>query len=788
MTVILSEDFTGYAAGTEVQNISGWAVYAEFPSQRSAPKVNSSGQLYSTTTDTSMCYYNTGNLSNYSKVKFLYQFSGSFIKGGPAVRVIDRYTWITIELRSLTTTAIIYRYPGISASDLVVYPIGIVIGDTVELQVDDATNTIEMFVNGVSAGAPLSIASISTPTTNAGIAVFGARDPLYDYVELGTKYDDIITINPNLDRKVFAVIGDSRPHTISGTYESPTIPTFIDCKVEEYVSGSTVLDWTELDGSPSGGLYSGVLNFPPGPFYKIRTRFRNAPSISTESARIGFGEVIALEGQSNTFNITGSGYAVTANDNVVFFDGANYVVPTSGAIVEGLNKIAVSNNRCVAYYTTAVSATSISQHLPPMGTNYDNRVAALIAVGGKLTGTWWGQGESGESEAYYASLGILYEDILDRTGQDGPTCPLFIVQLGRDVGGSGNWQDTRNAQTSYAYDNANAYISHQTIDLPMTDELHRNSSGLVMEAERFGDSYNNYKGVISYNGRGPIPTSATYTGNTLTMTYSLNGSTGLVVPSGAENLFELTNDNFSTIVKPVSVSYTSPNKIVMTFSSIPASSDKIRSHQGQDFTLSTLPTGDLQYNTQNVMVEPINIALPVTEVVGNSPPIADGGSEQSVEAGAEFVLNFTGSYDIDGTISSYNITQTEGDSVTLTGSGDIRTGTAPSTDAGQQLIFSLTVTDNEGAVSSPSLLIVNVAAVVVEQSTATITILGIVDGDYPIKLWSETTNLLLYNGDVTFSSNQASVLIDAPVETDFSGRWLGSNPPSTGTGLYGTTE
>jgi hypothetical protein len=94
-----------------------------------------------------------------------------------------------------------------------------------------------------------------------------------------------------------------------------------------------------------------------------------------------------------------------------------------------------------------------------------------------------------------------------------------------------------------------------------------------------------------------------------------------------------------------------------------------------------------------------------------APPVANAGPDQLVAPGASVALNGTGSYDPDGTITSYSWVQTVGAPVTLTGADTAMPGfTAP--DAGQTLTFQLTATDNSGLSSNDTVnIIVNVPPV-----------------------------------------------------------------------------
>ncbi|MDO8445550.1 MAG: PKD domain-containing protein [Deltaproteobacteria bacterium] len=81
--------------------------------------------------------------------------------------------------------------------------------------------------------------------------------------------------------------------------------------------------------------------------------------------------------------------------------------------------------------------------------------------------------------------------------------------------------------------------------------------------------------------------------------------------------------------------------------------------------------------------------------VENEAPVADAGSDAISNTNAAVLLDSTGSYDNDGTIASYQWTQTEGSQVSLT-DADTATPSFTAPAAADTLSFQLTVTDNNG--------------------------------------------------------------------------------------------
>ena len=110
--------------------------------------------------------------------------------------------------------------------------------------------------------------------------------------------------------------------------------------------------------------------------------------------------------------------------------------------------------------------------------------------------------------------------------------------------------------------------------------------------------------------------------------------------------------------------------------------------------------------TLEVDVEPIEVVVP------NQAPVAAAGADQVAAAGARVTLDGSGSADPDGTIAAYAWVQTAGDVVALDDAGVVMPAfDAPSSGAEQTLVFLLTVTDDDGAMSSDEVNVVVAAFV-----------------------------------------------------------------------------
>jgi hypothetical protein len=100
----------------------------------------------------------------------------------------------------------------------------------------------------------------------------------------------------------------------------------------------------------------------------------------------------------------------------------------------------------------------------------------------------------------------------------------------------------------------------------------------------------------------------------------------------------------------------------------------------------------------------------------NSPPTANAGPDQNISVNGAVTLNGSASSDLDGSIASYAWMQTSGTIVSLSSASATQpTFTAPA--SASVLVFSLTVTDNAGAIGMDSVTI-NVLAATILQNTA----------------------------------------------------------------------
>jgi len=155
----------------------------------------------------------------------------------------------------------------------------------------------------------------------------------------------------------------------------------------------------------------------------------------------------------------------------------------------------------------------------------------------------------------------------------------------------------------------------------------------------------------------------------------------------------------------------------------------------------------------------------VNVIVGNQPPTADAGPDQTVVEGITVTLDGSDSTDPDDGIAAYLWTQTGGTTVILSDPAALRpTFTAPDVgEGGESLAFVLTVGDN-GGLQDTATVIVNVTWVnqsptadagvnlsVIESATVTLNGTNSTDPDDGIAayLWTQTSGPLVTLSDYT---------------------------------------
>lgn len=671
---VLQDDFSSYADGTEIRGLSQYTVSA-FNASELLVANGSGGLRKQSTGQPFVTYANTGSLDQSVTVVMGFTPSSSARTiFGPALRVTDWRNYIALEAVGSQSIDLMYANSGDGSSDNIGNFSGVtfVAGDTVTLAVEN--DVISLTINGTTHPTTFNVTGESRlQGQNAGfVCGLQNQDPWITDL-LVNRIESVVPIaidNHTDDLVVPILMGETQASfDVSGTYTGS--PETIEYRLVAFEDGSEVTPWAILDAAPASGTFSGTITHNKTNKCYIAVRFSSDNLITVRSNnRISFGYVFGFFGQSNvhrTLNATAS--ALASNTNTVLYDEDVIVSSSNKYVTRLLNSLQLHFDCTVAVIVSAADGSSIQQHLPretdPQSDIYLNRLASIAAAGGKLSGFIWGQGETNAGisteQQYYDYLGDLLANVVSTTSQPANTLPMFIVQLGRNEGETTNdigWSNIRRAQTRFVNDNTNVYMGTQSIDLDLADTIHRSESGHTVELARIDQSIDQVFSGNAINGRGPIPTNAVILGNTITIEHDLNGSTLLTVPANAHTLYQLSIDDFTTIVQPTSSTLQDANKIVLTFASIPAGTPKIRSFQTRDVVVANIPTGNLLFSNFPTMVEPITTELVAGVAVTSDLSVTISGMPDgaaTVDLFDSTTLDFVSSHAVTFTSGTTNV-------------------------------------------------------------------------------------------------------------------------------------
>ena len=514
-------------------------------------------------------------------------------------------------------------------------------------------------------------------------------------------------------------------------------PTALQYRLLDASNDSTVVqDWTTFDATPSGG--SSTLSITRSPSLTpihVEVRFSNETGITDLQTNDWYvGDIVLIFGQSLSEDLNTDG-AITPLDGYFVYSNGSFSVPSTGVGANAIASAIITAEDCPVFIVnTGVGGTALTQESGQ--TDYWNRSSGgslwpdtVNAVNTATSGAndiafaWWHQGTKDSLEGvtetqYLSALNEFFTRVRGTfSGKGGSTLEIIMATFGRDTrGGATNTshQAIRDAQINYIVSDDNTYPVN-VYTSQNEDGVHATDAAYIELGQQVATQYYVMRGLVS----GSIPS---------IISASTGDSSTEIDVSFSANLL-LTDTTYST--EGVHVEDSTGALTVSSFERKDANTATI--------TLGAAPTGTASVwiswgkgDTAQPLTYPRSesISLPngagdfslaagafsdyeVSAVALNQPPIANAGQDQSVEAGIEFVLDGTGSQDIDGTIVEWRWTQTTGDTVTLDLEDPARpTATSPSKTTAQRLTFQLVTVDDEDAVSSPSLVNIDVAAVV----------------------------------------------------------------------------
>jgi hypothetical protein len=267
-----------------------------------------------------------------------------------------------------------------------------------------------------------------------------------------------LTLSDIEQGRIFQRQGKDADIVVSGTYTGPPGP--VEARVIDAVNDAVVMPWTEVDGSPENGLYTGILRqVPRGGWYRLQVRSGITPWVLENGhSRWGVGMLVACIGQSNMREWFYTGGDHRPAPLLMLHRNGEWIVPGTagnGALALG-NRLVAMMKIPVGLVDYSVNGTGLTAKAEwgkgfwldtgPRSI-YGQFVDGVNAVGGSVEAVLWMQGEADAArgtvsrEEYRAALERLVDNQIRsdiKNGSSRPRLPFLIIPLvkrpsGRDV-------------------------------------------------------------------------------------------------------------------------------------------------------------------------------------------------------------------------------------------------------------------------------------------------------------------------------------------------------------------
>jgi hypothetical protein len=176
---------------------------------------------------------------------------------------------------------------------------------------------------------------------------------------------------------------------------------------------------------------------------------------------------------------------------------------------------------------------------------------------------------------------------------------------------SRGWATIRRAHHDFGSQGGNYFVTSACMDVTHAagDGLHRDSAGYYLTQQRIQRSLlKKYTGTGT-DGRGPLPTGVTRSGNDLIIQYSANGCNGLVKGAGTlPSNYQLGTDNTFATLLPAPTSYSvdgTAMTVTLHFASAVPAGASVRTFQMANVTQADLIMGTYADGTPNCPPYPI---------------------------------------------------------------------------------------------------------------------------------------------------------------------------------------
>lgn len=384
-------------------------------------------------------------------------------------------------------------------------------GDFYYLTFDNGTDVREYESDGV--GLP------DNDTTNPQNATLTGS---YTFVEYAGG-DSILIDEIDRDNFVFQR-NEQNEALISFDVSYGGTPTSLEYRLLDARDDTTEIQgWQVFDSSPSGG--SSVLSFTyPANLTPVHVEVRHGNNTSInhlQSNAWWVGDNILVFGQSLANFFSGSFSISSPPEGYFQFDGAESIVPTSGAGALKLAQEIIDSSQCaVCLLNAAVSGSSLmGVWLNESGSTYQNMITELNTMTGgsnTIAFAWWHQGTADsksavDSSTYEGGLATLFGRVRAIVSGYKGDLDILLAQFGRYVSNEDctdeSHQAIREGQTSYIASDANCHgINFYPREL--SDGVHGTKESYQALAGEVATTYYGARGDISLNPL--VVTSASY--------------------------------------------------------------------------------------------------------------------------------------------------------------------------------------------------------------------------------------------------------------------------------------
>jgi hypothetical protein len=339
-----------------------------------------------------------------------------------------------------------------------------------------------------------------------------------------------ITLTEYADGRIFQrKTNEKADITISGTYTESPSPTSIEARIVYHSTSNEVITWTEIDSSPSGGVFSGELEVPQGYWYDIQVRFSNDVSVVDNGInKFGVGLIFLCSGASNMYRMFSEGYSLLSASNGTRWmravDGYSWnILPEYDGAIKLANTINNALSAPVALLDTNIGGMAILEKAESSpgkywlneaeGTQYDNLKTLVENAGGSVEGVLWMQGEREALDdhdfvtqtEYYNGLTQFVSNLRRDLDYPQEVMPFYVGIIGRYTSSSSTderWTTIKNAILQFYESDDNVFIGCVAHTFNLSDGIHYNIASRTIEGNRYAQSILESMGETS-DGYGP---------------------------------------------------------------------------------------------------------------------------------------------------------------------------------------------------------------------------------------------------------------------------------------------